>query len=81
MFQFPRSSPIQLFIHRMVIGHYTNWVSPFGHLWVIAHLQLTKAFRRLSRPSSPSSAKASTVRPFHLTYIYVFHKLFRSYLI
>jgi len=36
-------------------------VSPFGHLRVIAYCQLTEAFRRLSRPSSPPAAKASTV--------------------
>lgn len=36
-------------------------VPPFGHLWVIARFQLTKAFRRIPRPSSPLTAKASTV--------------------
>ena len=36
-------------------------VPPFGHLWVNACFQLTKAFRRIPRPSSPLTAKASTV--------------------
>ena len=36
-------------------------VPPFGHLWLIARFQLTKAFRRIPRPSSPLTAKASTV--------------------
>ena len=44
----------------------TCWVPPFGNPWIIAYLQLPKAYRRLSRPSSAPSAKASTVRPFYL---------------
>jgi hypothetical protein len=36
-------------------------VPPFGHLWLGACFQLTKAFRRIPRPSSPLTAKASTV--------------------
>ena len=36
-------------------------VSPFGHLRVKACCQLTEAYRRLPRPSSPPVAKASTV--------------------
>ena len=38
-------------------------VSPFGHLRIIAHLQLPAAFRSLSRPSSAPGAKASALRP------------------
>jgi hypothetical protein len=38
-------------------------VSPFGNLRVKACLRLTGAYRSLPRPSSPSCAKASTVRP------------------
>ena len=37
-------------------------VSPFRYLWIIAYLQLPKAFRSLSRLSSALSAKASTLR-------------------
>ena len=38
-------------------------VPPFGYLWITAYLQLPKAFRCSSRPSSAPSAKAFTVRP------------------
>ena len=41
-------------------------VSPFGHLRIIAHLQLPAAFRSLSRLSSAPGAKASVLRPFWL---------------
>ena len=37
-------------------------VSPFGNLWVEAYLQLTTAYRSLSRPSSAPDAKAFTLR-------------------
>jgi hypothetical protein len=43
--------------------HDLRRVSPFGYLRVKACLQLTGAFRSLPRPSSPSDAKASTMRP------------------
>ena len=36
-------------------------VPPFGHLWIKACFQLPEAFRRIPRPSSPLTAKASTV--------------------
>ena len=42
---------------------YPRGVAPFGDLRVKACLRLTGAFRSLPRPSSPSCAKASTVRP------------------
>ena len=41
-------------------------VSPFGYPRIYACLQLPVAFRRWPRPSSPSGAKASTIRPFYL---------------
>ena len=41
-------------------------VSPFRHPRIIAHLQLPKAFRSLSRLSSAPGAKASVLRPFWL---------------
>ena len=44
------------------------WVSPFGDLRIIAHLQLPEAFRSLSRPSSAPGAKASTLRSYCLTF-------------
>ena len=38
-----------------------GWVSPFGHDRINARCQLPGPFRRLPRPSSPLTAKASTV--------------------
>ena len=38
-----------------------GWVSPFGHYRIKACCQLPGTFRRLPRPSSPLTAKASTV--------------------
>ena len=55
-------------------------VFPFGFLWIVDYLHLPRAFRRSSRPSSPSSAKASTVRPFFLNLflkIYILCKFLR----
>ena len=44
----------------------TSRVAPFGNLRIKAYLQLPVAYRSLSRPSSPSHAKASTIRSFLL---------------
>ena len=44
----------------MIPQHYSRWVSSFGHLRVNVHLQLTVAFRSLSRPSSAPCTKASS---------------------
>ena len=41
-------------------------VSPFGNLRVVAYLQLTAAYRSLSRPSSAPDAKAFTLRSYSL---------------
>jgi hypothetical protein len=38
----------------------SRWVSPFGNLRIKAYSQLPEAYRSVLRPSSPSSAKAST---------------------
>ena len=40
-----------------------DWVVPFGNLGIKGHLHLPRAYRSLSRPSSPPRAKASTRRP------------------
>ncbi len=40
---------------------FTMGVSPFGYLRVVAYLQLSAAFRSLSRPSSAPDAKAFTL--------------------
>ena len=57
MFQFPAFAKDRSSICR---------VAPFGHLRVIAYLQLATAFRSLSRPSQPLRAQASTVCSFTL---------------
>ena len=55
MFQFPGFAS-----RRSVIrGLAPAWVSPFGHLGLIARVQLPPAFRSLPRPSSPPCAQAS----------------------
>ena len=46
-----------------------RWVSPFGYLRINASCQLPGAFRRLPRPSSPLTAKASTVCAYSLDHI------------
>ena len=46
-----------------------RWVSPFGHRRIKACCQLPDAFRRLPRPSSPLTAKASTVYALSLDHI------------
>ena len=63
MFQFPRCPPI---LSAWVTVHNHCRVSPFGNLRVKAYLQLSATYRSLSRPSSASIAKASTVCPYHL---------------
>ncbi len=66
MFQFPGCALHALWIQAWILPHDGQWVPPFGHLRINACLQLPEAFRRLPRPSSAPSAKASTVRPFQL---------------
>ena len=66
MFHFPRSRPARLCVHRAVPPHEGRGVAPFGYPRIIARLQLPAAFRSLPRPSSPSDAKASVVRPYTL---------------
>jgi hypothetical protein len=41
-----------------------RWVSPFGNLRIKGYSRLPEAYRSVLRPSSPSSAKASTKRPY-----------------
>ena len=43
--------------------HRCGWVVPFGNLRINGYLHLPRAYRSLSRPSSPMRAKASPVRP------------------
>ena len=64
MFQFTGLLLLLLCIHNRITVHYYCWVPPFGNLWIKAYLQLPKAYRCSSRPSSASSAKASAMRPY-----------------
>ena len=52
------------------------WVAPFGNLRVDAYLQLTAAYRSLSRPSSAPSAKASALCSLPLNLMLVFRSIF-----
>ena len=63
MVHFPALSSTGLWIQPGIPQHDSRWVAPFGHLRVEAYLQLTGAFRSLSRPSSTFGAKAFTVPP------------------
>ena len=63
MSHFPPLASTRLCIQRVMTGHDSRRVSPFGHPRVEACLRLTGAYRSLPRPSSPSRAKASTVCP------------------
>ena len=62
MFQFAgfASSP---YVFRLKIT-LDGWVSPFGNPRIKACSQLPVAYRSVSRPSSPLSAKASTKCPY-----------------
>jgi hypothetical protein len=67
MFQFPRYPPPS----RAVPVYDHGGVAPFGNSRIIACWQLPETFRRLQRPSSAPSAKASTV----CLYSLVLHKV------
>ena len=66
MFQFAGLPLPSLCVQLGVAGNDPRWVAPFGDPRVIGYVPLTAAYRSLSRPSSASSAKASTVCPYHL---------------
>jgi hypothetical protein len=63
----PRVRPVHLCIQCTVPPR--RWVSPFGHCRIKACCQLPDTFRRLPRPSSPLTAKASTVCALSLDHI------------
>ena len=63
MFHFPWCRSEALCIQTPVSRHDSGWVSPFGNPRIKACLPLPEAYRSLPRPSSPTDAKASTVRP------------------
>ena len=57
----PQVRLVNLCIQLTITPLSKSWVPPFGHLWINACFQLPRAFRRIPRPSSPLTAKASTV--------------------
>ena len=69
MVQFPGSRLMNLWIQSMIHIITDVWVTPFGHPRINGCLLLTEAFRSLPRPSSPDSAKASTMDPYSLDHI------------
>ena len=73
MFQFPRLLSLELCIHSRIFRCYSKCVPTFGYPRIVAYLQLPEAFRRSSRPSSASIAKASSMRP------YLFNHQFLSF--
>ena len=62
----PRVASLHLWIQCRVRGHNPSWVSPFGNPRIKGYVLLPVAYRSLSRPSSFSCAKASTVCPYRL---------------
>ena len=56
-----------------------KWVAPFGNLYLNAFYRLDTAYRRLTRPSSPLTAKASTVYAWSLNHTTRMSFLFQSY--
>jgi hypothetical protein len=63
MVHFPGFARAHLWIRWAVSRFKAGWVAPFGDPRVKACLRLSGAYRSLPRPSSPASAKASTMRP------------------
>ena len=55
---------LHLFDSMQDTGVLLQWVSPFGNLRIVAHLQLPEAYRSLSRPSSAPNAKAFPLRSY-----------------
>ena len=58
MFQFTSFASSGLWIHPEMIRHNPHQVAPFGDPRISGCLHLSGAYRSLSRPSSPSRAKA-----------------------
>ena len=52
-------------------GSSIHWVAPFGDTRIKGHLHLPESYRSLSRPSSPSRAKASACCPFLLHFFFL----------
>ncbi len=65
----PRVSPYIPIYSVCNTCHPDMWVTPFGYPRFNGCLLLTGAFRSLPRPSSPDSAKASSMDPYSLDHI------------
>ena len=57
----------------------TCWVAPFGYLRIYGYLHLPRAFRSLSRPSSPERATGIRHAPF-LSFLFFFSRYSRLFL-
>ena len=79
MFQFPGCSLCNLCIQLQMPQVHLQQVFPFGNPRIKGCLLLPEAYRSLPRPSSPTSAKASTVRPYSLDHIIVSAILITNY--
>ena len=66
IFQFPAFASSS---YVFTAGYPYGWVSPFGHFRINVCCRLPGTFRRLPRPSSPLTAKASTVCAYSLDHI------------
>src|SRR5699024_6269172 len=47
------------------------WFPPFGNIWILAYLQLPKAYRCSSRPLSSPSPHVFTLLPLFLNHIFL----------
>ena len=70
-FTSPSVASVPYFIQAFGYWILLQWVTPFGYLGVTGYVLLTRAFRSLSRPSSPRSSKASTIHIHSLDHIIV----------
>ena len=79
-FTSPSVALMHYFIHTPITGYDPCWVFPFGNLRIKGYLPLPEAYRSLSRPSSPTDAKAFTVRPQQLDQIKVTKRISNIYI-
>ena len=62
---------VSYFIQIFGYWDHSRWVTPFGYPGITGYVLLPRAFRSLSRPSSPRSSKASTIHLYSLDHIIV----------
>ena len=71
MVQFTQYDFLTLFYSGTGYWNHFQWVTPFGYRGITGYVLLPRAFRSLSRPSSPRSSKASTIHLYSLDHIIV----------